>query len=118
AEPRAWRYVDLDAVELHVLLLGEEALVCAEPRLGLRVAGARARPHPLELARERAAARRLLLLLLREPLLLLLEPRRVVAPERDAAAAVELEDPARHVVEEVAVVGDGDDRALVLREEA
>ena len=34
------------------------------------------------------------------------------------AAAVELEDPLRDVVEEVAVVGDGDDRAGVLVEEA
>ena len=42
----------------------------------------------------------------------------VVALERDAAAAVELEDPLRDVVEEVAVVGDRDDRARVLLEEA
>ena len=110
--------MDLDAIELDVLLLGEQALVCAEPGLGLRVAGARAGAHPLELARESAAARRLLLLLVREPVLLLLEPGRVVALERDAAAAVELEDPAGDVVEEVAVVGHGDDRALVVREEA
>jgi hypothetical protein len=54
----------------------------------------------------------------REPLLLLLEPRRVVALEREPAAAVELEDPAGDVVEEVAVVRHGDDGALVLREEA
>ena len=58
------------------------------------------------------------LLLLREARLLLLEPARVVALERDAAAAVELEDPAGDVVEEVAVVGDGDDRALVVGEVA
>ena len=63
---------------------------------------------------ERAAARLVDLLLLREPLLLLLEPARVVALPRDAAAAVELEDPARDVVEEVAVVGHGDDGAVVL----
>ena len=31
-------------------------------------------------------------------------------------AAVELEDPAGHVVEEVAIVGDGDDGAFVSRE--
>ena len=48
-----------------------------------------------------------------EPGLLLLEPRGVVALERDALAAVELEDPAGDVVEEVPVVGDGDDGALV-----
>ena len=105
-------------VELDVLLLGEQLLVRAEPCFRLRVAGARARAHPLQLAGERAAARRLRLLLVREPLLLLLEPRGVVALERESAAAVELEDPARDVVEEVAVVRDGDDRALVVREEA
>ena len=44
--------------------------------------------------------------------------RRVVALERDAAAAVELEDPAGDVVEEVPVVRDRDDGALVLGEEA
>src|SRR3954447_12760316 len=93
-------------------------LVRAAPRLGLRGAGARAGAHPLELARERAAARRLRFLLVREPVLLLLEPGRVVALERDAAAAVELEDPPCDVVEEVAVVRDGHDRALVVREEA
>ena len=63
---------------------------------------------------ERAAARLVDLLLLREPLLLLLEPARVVALPRDARAAVELEDPARDVVEEVAVVGHRDDGAVVL----
>ena len=51
-----------------------------------------------------------------QALLLLLEPARVVALERQAGAAVELEDPARDVVEEVAIVGDRDDRALVLLE--
>ena len=51
-----------------------------------------------------------------EPVLLLLEPGRVVALPRDAGAAVELEDPAGHVVEEVAVVGHGDHRARILLE--
>ena len=60
---------------------------------------------------------RLLLLLGREPRLLLLEPTGVVALVRDPAAAVELEDPAGDVVEEVPVVGDGDDGARVLGEE-
>ncbi len=78
----------------------------------------RARPHPLELALDRPAAGARLLLLAREARLLLLEPGGVVAAERDAAAAVELENPARDVVEEVAVVGDRDDRALVVGQEA
>ena len=118
AEPRAGRDVDLDAVELHALLLGEQPLVRREPRLRLRVPRARAHPHPLELARERPPAGRLLLLLGGEPRLLLLEPGGVVALERDAAAAVELEDPAGDVVEEVPVVRHGDDGSLVLGEEA
>ena len=54
----------------------------------------------------------------REPRLLLLEPARVVALVGDAAAAVELEDPAGDVVEEVPVVRDRDDGALVVGEEA
>ena len=103
---------------LTLLLLGEQLLVGAEARLRLGVAGPRAHLHPFELAGERAAAGGLLLLLDGEPGLLLLEPRGVVALERDAAAAVELEDPAGDVVEEVAVVGDGDHGALVVGEEA
>ena len=91
------------------LVLGQQLLVAREARLALGLARARRHAHPLELALERALARRLLLLLLREPLLLLLEPGRVVALPRDARAAVELEDPAGDVVEEVAVVGDRDD---------
>src|SRR5206468_468953 len=114
AEPRAGRDVDLDAVELDALLLGEQALVRCEARLRLVVAGARAHAHPLELACERAPPRRLRLLLDSEPRLLLLQPGRVVALERDAPAAVELEDPAGDVVEEVAVVRDRDDGALVV----
>ena len=57
---------------------------------------------------------RLLLLLDREPRLLLLEPRGVVPLERDALAPVQLQDPARDVVEEVAVVRHGDHRPVVL----
>ena len=60
-----------------------------------------------------ALARFLLAAFLRQALLLLLEPGRVVALVGNAAAAVELEDPAGDVVEEVAVVGDDQDRARV-----
>ena len=66
---------------------------------------------------ERPPPRGLLLLLDRQAGLLLLEPRGVVALERDAVAAVELEDPAGDVVEEVAVVGHGEDGAGVFVQE-
>ena len=49
-----------------------------------------------------------------EALGLLFQPGGVVAFVGDAAAAVEFEDPAGDVVEEVAVVGDDQDGALVV----
>ncbi len=61
-----------------------------------------------------APARFVDLLLLRDALLFLFQPRRVVAFPGDAEPAVEFEDPAGDVVEEVPVVGDGDDGALVV----
>ena len=85
-----------------------------EAGLALRLAGLGCHPHPLELALQGALARLVALRLLLEAGLLLLQPRAVVALERDAPPTVELEDPAGDVVEEVAVVGDGDDRAVVL----
>ncbi len=82
------------------------------------MAGARRQSHPFELAGQRPLARGGFLFLLLEPLLLLLEPRGVVALPRNALAAVELEDPLRRVVEEVAIVGDRHDRAGVFLEMA
>ena len=114
AEARPGRDVDLDLVELDVAVLGQQRLVGVQPGLGLVAAGARVHAHPLELAVDRLRRRAVLPGLLLEPGALLLEPARVVALVRDAAAAIELEDPAGDVVEEVAVVGDGDDRAGVV----
>ena len=54
---------------------------------------------------------RRLLLFLRQALLLLLQPAGVVALVRHALAAIELEDPLGHVVQEVAIVRDRHDRA-------
>src|SRR5262249_60706723 len=97
---------------------GEQGLVGLEPSLGLGLSGARGHSHPLELMLEGALARGLLLLLLSEARALLLEPRGVVAFPGNARAAIELEDPARHVVEKVPVVGDGHHRARILLEVA
>ena len=118
AQARARRDVDLDLVELDVAVLGQQALVVVQARLGLLAPALRVLAHPLELGLDRALARLVRLRLLREPRLLLLQPARVVALERDPVPAVELEDPARDVVEEVAIVGDGHDGALVVLEVA
>ena len=101
-----------------VLRLGQQRLVGGEAGLALGLAGPGRHADPLQLALEGALPGRVGLLLRARRCLLLLEPGRVVALERDAGAAVELEDPAGHVVEEVAVVGDGDDGAGVVLEEA
>src|SRR5262249_60609074 len=47
-----------------------------------------------------------------------LEPPRIVAPPGNARAAIELENPPRHIVEEVPVVSDGHHRARILLEVA
>ncbi len=116
AEARARRDVDLVRLVARLELDRGQLLELAEPRLALGLARLRVRAHPLELAGERAAEALLLLFLLREPLLLLLEPGGIVALPGNAVAAIELEDPAGDVVEEVAVVSHADDRARVLLE--
>ena len=119
AEPGARWDGDLEALVVAAvgLGLGLQLVVRGEAGLALRLAGLRRHAHPLQLALERAAPRLVAALLTGEALLLLLEPRRVVALEREPPAAVQLEDPLRHVVEEVAVVRDRHDRARVLLEE-
>jgi hypothetical protein len=106
--------VDRDLLELLLLLGGHELLVAGQARLGLRPPALGVRPHPLELGGDLPLARLVLAVLLQQALLLGLQPGGVVALVRDALAAVELEDPARDVVQEVPVVGHGDHGALVL----
>ena len=118
AEPRAGRNVDLDRLDLLRAFFLEQVLVRVQARLALRLPRARRHADPVQLALERPLALALGLLFLREPVLLLLEPGRVVPFPRNARAAIELEDPAGDVVEEVAIVGHRDDGALVVLEEA
>src|SRR3546814_8424587 len=68
------------------------------------LAGARALAHPVQLALQGALARILGLAFLRQALLLLVEPGGVIAFPRNARAAIELEDPAGDIVEEVAIM--------------
>ena len=49
-----------------------------------------------------------------DALLFLFKPRRIISFIRNSVAAVEFENPACNVIEEVAVVGDGDDGAFVV----
>ena len=114
AEARAVGDEDFEALLLLFLVFVEQLVVAVETGLTLCLTRLGCHAHPFELALEGLAALRGLLLLLGHALGLLVEPRAVVALPGYALAAVELEDPAGHVVEEVAVVGDGDDRAGIL----
>ena len=92
----------------------EHFVVSGQARFAFRVAGRRGHAHPFQFALERFAAFALLLLLLRQPVRFLFEPAAVITLPRNPFATVQFQNPTRHVVEEIAVVGDGDHRSLVL----
>ena len=117
AEPRAGRNMDLRGIDLALAFIGEHLLIGVDPRLRLGLAGLRRGTHPVELARQRLHAGVLGLALLLQPLLLLLQPAGIIALVGDAGAAVEFEDPARHLVEEIAVVRDRDDGSREVMQE-
>ena len=96
-----------------LVALLDQFVVGGDARLGLGLPRFRRRGDPLAFLGERALAGGLLAAFLLEPLLLLLEPGRIIALVGNAAAAIELENPARDVVEEVAIVGDDEDRARI-----
>jgi hypothetical protein len=116
--PQSRRRRDHDLV-LHDSLevrLTRQFLVALQPRLALGLPRARRHSHPLQFALQRALPRRRRLLLLRQTRPLLVEPRTVVPLPRNPAPAVQLQNPLRHVVQEVAVVRDRHDSARELRE--
>ena len=117
-EPLGHRNDDLRGLGGLLRGLLHQLLVALIAGLGLRLPRARGGRDPFLLARECALARFFLAALLREPLLLLREPGRIVALIGNAAAAIELEDPAGDVVEEVAVVGDDQDGAGIIAQVA
>ena len=118
AEPLGDRNDDLRGLRLLLAGLLEQLLIALVARFGFGLPGARRRRDPFLLAGERALTRLFLAAFLREPLLLLHQPRRIIALVRNAAAAIELEDPASDIVEEVAVVGDDQDRARIIAQMA
>ena len=107
------RQLDLLGAPLAGFGLGHELVVRRDARLPLALPGSGRHPDPFELAFEGGLTGAVGLLLGGEARLFLLEPGGVVALPGDARTAVELENPAGHVVEEVAVVGHRDDRAGV-----
>ena len=80
-------------------------LIGGDTRLVLRLAGAGRRADPFTFALDRALARFFLFFFLGEALLLLSEPAGIITLIRDAPATIQLENPARDIVEEIAVMG-------------
>ena len=105
--------------ELQVLfpgfgLLGKQFFVGADAGLALGVAPLGGHADPFQFPGQGFLPGALRFFLLAQALLLLLQPAGVVAFPGNAVAPVEFENPARHVVQEIAVVGHGDDGARVL----
>src|SRR5204862_5095377 len=118
AEPRSRRQDDLRGLRRLLAALRDQRLIGRDPRLALGLARPRALADPFQFALQRAPARLLGLPLAFEPRLLLFEPAGIIALERDAAAAIQFQDPAGDLVEEIAVVGDRHDRAGVVAQKA
>ena len=118
AKARACRNMDLGGVDLPAVVLGKHLFISVDPGLGFGLAGLRRGAHPVQLARQRLHAGILGLAFLQKTLLLLLQPTGIIALIGDAGAAVEFENPARHLVEEVAVVCDGHHRSGKIMKEA
>ena len=118
AQPRPRRDDDFGGARAALAGLGQERIVSGEARLSLRLAGPGRKADPLEFTPQGAPPRAVLLFLLGQPLFLLLQPGRIISLIGDAPPPVQFEDPPGHVVQEVAVVGDHHDHALVVRQEA
>ena len=114
AQTRAVRdeYLELLLFLLHILV--HQLVVGRKTCLALGVAARGRHAHPFQLAFEGLAALALLFLLHRKAFGLLLEPARIVPLPRNTLAAVELENPACDVVEEVTVVRNGNYGTFIL----
>src|SRR6516164_3005107 len=114
------RYRNDDLRGLGRLLGGvlHQLLITLVSRLGFGLSRARRCGNPFLLARERALACLFLAAFLLKPLLLLRQPRGIVALVRNAAAAIELQNPAGHMVEKITIMGDDQDRARIVAQMA
>src|SRR5579883_1043102 len=111
AKPLGDRNDDLRGCGRLLILLGDEFLIALDAGLGFGLARLRARCDPFGFGFELALAGLLLAALLGEALLFLLQPGGIIALIGNPAPAIELEDPACDIVEEIAVVGNNQDRA-------
>ena len=90
--------------------VAQHGLIGVDARLALGMAALGGHADPFQLTAEGLAALVLGLVFLSEALFFLLQPRGIIALPRNPAATIQLENPSRDVVEEVTVVGHGNDR--------
>src|SRR5690606_38149902 len=109
AESLAGRNEDLVGLVAALIVDGLQFLDPGQACLALAATALGIAARPLEFALDRLLAGFLAGLFLPEALALLFQPRRVVALPRDAAAAIEFKNPLGRVVQEVAIMGHGDD---------
>ena len=111
---RAWRNIDFLGFVSGLELLRIQLIKAREARPVLGLARLWLGSHPFQFCLNRFLASRLLSLLDLQALLLRFKPSGIVALVRNAVSSVEFEDPACSIVQEVAIVGDGDHRAWKL----
>ncbi len=116
AQARARRDVYFEVFLAFGTVLGEQFFIGRDARLGLGLARLGAHADPFQLALERFLALALGLFLQPQSGLFLLQPGRIVALPGDAPAAVQLQNPAGDIVQEIAVVRHGDHRSGVVLE--
>ena len=118
AEPLGHRNGDLRGLGLLLAGLLQQIFIALVARLGLGLARLGRGRDPFLLARQRLLVRGVLAAFLFEALLLLHQPGRIIALVGNALAAIEFENPAGDVVEEVAVMGHDQDRAGIVAQMA
>src|SRR5690625_4804368 len=106
AKARTVRDDDLRAPDAFALGLARHLLIGVDAGLGFRLPRTWALPDPFQLARKGSLASLVLAGLLLEPLGLLLQPGGIIPLPRDSPPAIELQDPASDLVQEIAVMGD------------
>ena len=101
----------LEILRAHFFETGKAGFALRLPAFGVAT-------HPLQLLFDGFLARSFLFGFCTQALFLVFQPLAIVAFKRDALAPVELQNPACYVVEEVAVVGNGNYGAFVIVQEA
>ena len=113
AQPRPVGDHNLRCAEPFTLGRGGQLMIGGNPRPRFRLPRLLPLAHPFQLPREGFLAGFILARLLREPLRLLFQPAGIIPLIGKAAPAVQFQNPAGDVIEEIAIVGHNQNGALI-----